>query len=238
MQLQRNGRKACRDQIPIFALVVFLFLAAVSAAGVYIKHISLPDYIGKELTETEMKEVIKENSPLTSYVRLSPNADFPRNSQIKKITIHHMAANLSLEGLGESFGKIDRNASSNYAIDIDGNVALYVEEKNRAWTSSNAENDNMAITIEVANEEIGGDWRVSDSSYEVLIELCTDICRRNGIEELIYTGDSQGNLTMHKMFNPNTDCPGPYLEERMEEIAEEVNANLRESNGRESLTYK
>ena len=238
MRLQRKGRKACGDRIPIAILVMFLLLAAASAIGVYIKHISLPEYIGKELTEAEVKEVIKENSPLTSYVHLSPNADFPRNSQIKKITIHHMAANLSLEKLGESFGKIDRNASSNYGIDIYGNVALYVEEKNRAWTSSNAENDNMAITIEVANEEIGGDWRVSDSSYEALIELCTDICRRNGIEELIYTGDSQGNMTMHKMFNPNTDCPGPYLEERMEEIAEEVNANLRESNGRESLTYK
>ena len=139
-----------------------------------------------------------------------------------------MAANLSLERLGESFGRIDRSASANYGIDVNGNVALYVEEANRAWTSSDAENDNMAVTIEVANEEIGGDWKVSDRSFDALIDLCTDICLRNGIEELVYTGDSKGNLTIHKMFNPNTDCPGPYLESRMEEIAELVNENIKQ----------
>ena len=227
MQVQGSGKKTLRGLIPVVTLTLFFLLSAASAAGVYIKHISLPDYIGRELTEPEMKEVIKRNSPLTSYIRLSPNADFPRKSEIKKITIHHMAANLSLEKLGESFGKIDRNASSNYGIDINGRVALYVEEENRAWTSSNAENDNMAVTIEVANEETGGDWSVSDRSYAALIELCTDICRRNGIEELVYTGDPEGNLTIHKMFNPNTDCPGPYLEGKMEEIAEKVNENLK-----------
>lgn len=104
-----------------------------------------------------------------------------------------------------------------------------MEEENRSWASSNAENDDMAVTIEVANETIGGDWRVSDEAYEALIELCTDICRRNGIEELVYTGDTNGNLTIHNMFREDTECPGPYLESRMEEIAERVNKNLNSS---------
>ena len=173
-----------------------------------------------------MDEVIARNSPLTSYVHLTANANFPRTSPIRKITIHHMAANLTLENLGESFSHKDRKASSNYAIDIDGNIALYVEEANRAWSSANPENDDVAVTIEVANETLGGDWKVSNKSYEALIALCTDICRRNGIEELTYTGNAQGTLTTHNMF-ADTQCPGPYLESRMEDIAAQVNANLQ-----------
>lgn len=230
--MNRTEKKKTRsrsygEQVAISLLAVFLILAVLVAMGIYLKRRSLPEYVGRKLTEAEMQEVIDRNSPLTTYVHLSPNADFPRKSEIKKITIHHMAANLSLERLGESFGRIDRSASANYGIDVNGNVALYVEEANRAWTSSDAENDNMAVTIEVANEEIGGDWKVSDRSFDALIDLCTDICLRNGIEELVYTGDPKGNLTIHKMFNPNTDCPGPYLESRVEEIAELVNERLR-----------
>ena len=209
-------------------LAAFCVLAAVTLAGAYQARQALPPYVGKDLTEEEAAEVIARNSPLTSYVRLSPNADFPREEKITKITIHHMGADLTLDALGASFGRRDRGASANYGIDSDGNVGLYVEEANRSWASSSPENDHAAVTIEVANEETGGDWRISDRAYEALIALCTDICRRNGMEELVYTGDANGSLTIHKMF-ADTECPGPYLESRMEEIAETVSKNLKGS---------
>ena len=85
----------------------------------------------------------------------------------------------------------------------------------------------MAVTIEVANEEIGGSWKVSDEAYQTLIDLCADICRRNGIEQLVYTGGPDGTLTVHKMF-ADTECPGPYLESRMAEIADAVNKKLED----------
>lgn len=191
----------------------------------------LPDTVGRGLTREELAEVMGRNSPLTSYVCLSPNATFPRQDSIQKITIHHMAGDISLERLGEVFTQQDRQASANYAVDGQGRVALYVEEANRAWTSSSPDNDHQAVTIEVANDETGGSWHVSDAAYETLIDLCTDICRRNGIEELVFTGDERGNLTIHKMFNPDTQCPGPYLEGRMPEIAAEVSRRLTEKNG-------
>ena len=137
-----------------------------------------------------------------------------------------MAADLTLEEAGELFAREDREASANYAIDSEGRVGLYVEEKNRAWTSADRDNDGQAVTIEVANDEIGGQWHVSDQAYETLIDLCVDICRRNGIPELVYTGTEEGTLTIHKMFDEETQCPGPYLESRMPEIAEEVNQRL------------
>lgn len=217
-----------------FRSIWFLLLGfCVAAAGVLILCINfsatLPDTIGRKLTEEEKTEVIGNNSSLIDYIYLSPNADFPRGSEIRKITIHHMAGDLALEDLGETFSRRDRRASSNYAIDTKGRVALYVEEENRAWTSSSRENDDQAVTIEVANDELGGDWHVSEEAYEALLDLVVDICSRNGIDQLRFTGDADGNLTIHKMFSNETECPGPYLEGRMEEISDEVNKRLRGS---------
>lgn len=94
------------------------------------------------------------------------------------------------------------------------------------WTSSNYDNDNRAITIEVSNSYKGGDYPVSDAAMESLIQLLVDICRRNpGIGRLRYTGDTTGNLTMHCWF-ANTQCPGTYLKSKFPEIAEEVNKRL------------
>lgn len=165
------------------------------------------------------------NSPLVNYTKISPNSSNPRKDSIKKITIHHMASNLSVETCGNVFTPTSRQASSNYGIGSDGRVGMYVEEKNRAWTSSNAANDNQAITIEVANDQIGGDWHVSDKAMNKLIELCVDICQRNGIKKLNYTGDATGNLTRHNMF-ASTSCPGPYLQSKFPYITEEVNKRL------------
>ena len=215
-------------------LSVWILLAGLGATAAAVlwacldSRAALPDLVGRTLTERETAEVIARNSLLIDYVYLSPNADFPRADGIKKITIHHMAEELTLERLGTVFGNRDRQASSNYAVDTDGRVALYVEERDRAWTSSSRENDHQAVTIEVANDEIGGDWHVSDAAYEALIELCVDICRRNGIQKLVYTGDAEGNLTIHQFFNENTECPGPYLKGKMPEIAREVTRRLEE----------
>jgi hypothetical protein len=136
-----------------------------------------------------------------------------------------MAGNLTVEQCGSVFSSSAREASANYGIGTDGRVGLYVDEANGAWTSSSWTNDNQAVTIEVANSSTGGDWPVSDTAYEKLIQLCVDICQRNGISSLNWTGDSSGNLTCHYMF-ASTACPGPYLKARMANIAAEVNNRL------------
>lgn len=165
------------------------------------------------------------NSSLVSYTKLSPNCDHPRNHAIDKITIHHMAGNLSVETCGNLFANPNREASANYGIGSDGRVGLYVDEGDRAWASASPSNDNRAVNIEVANDATGGDWPVSNAAYSKLIDLCVDICQRNGIKALNYTGGADGNLTEHRMFVA-TACPGPYLHERMGRIAAEVNSRL------------
>lgn len=176
------------------------------------------------------------NSPLVEYIQISPNSTNPRNQKIKKITIHHMAGNLTLKQLGNGFANVSRQASSNYGIDSNGCVGMYVEEKNRPWTSGSRENDHQAVTIEVANDEIGGQWHVSDKALAKLIDLCVDICQRNDIEYLNFTGDKNGNLTMHKYFQATT-CPGPYLESKFPYIADEVNKRLKPQTSAPTTLY-
>lgn len=164
------------------------------------------------------------NSSLVNYTKISPNKTVMTNKVNKKITIHHMAGNLSVETCANVFCGT-RKASSNYGIGTDGRVGLYVDEKDRAWTSSSSENDSQAVTIEVSNNSGAPNWTVSDAAFNKLIDLCVDICKRNGIKKLIWTGDKTGTLTCHYMFAA-TACPGPYLKSRMAEIANLVNARL------------
>lgn len=167
------------------------------------------------------------NSPLVDYVLISPHKNSPRNDKIRKITIHHMAGNLSVEECGRLFQT--RKASSNYGIDSKGRVGMYVEEKDRSWCSASPWNDHQAITIEVADDTL--DWHISDVALAKLIDLCVDICQRNGIKELIYTGDTDGNLTRHNMFCA-TLCPAPYLQSKFPWIATSVNRRLKEEEGK------
>ena len=162
------------------------------------------------------------NSQMTEYVRLSPNFSQGRNHKIDRITPHYMGGNCTIEVCGEIFASPSRQASSNYGIDSKGRVGLYVEEKNRPWTSGSSYNDNRAVTIECANLDDGS---LTPACWNSLVRLCADICKRNGINKIIYTGDDNGNLTMHKWYQ-DTDCPGPWLSKRFEQLAREINAML------------
>ena len=147
-----------------------------------------------------------------------------RGYKICKITPHHMAGRLTAAQCANIFKNPARQASANYGIGYDGEIACYVDEENRAWTSSNRENDCQAITIEVSDSSTGGNWPISDASWNALVKLCVDICRRYNFR-LNYDGTPNGSLTRHNMF-ANTNCPGPYLEARLPELARVVNAKL------------
>lgn len=146
-----------------------------------------------------------------------------REHKIDKITIHHQAGNLTPEQAAQATQS--RGGSWNYCITSDGKIGVMIDEQYRAWTSSNRDNDMRAVTIEVANDQIGGNWHVSDKALKSLINLCVDICKRNGIKQLNFTGNANGNLTMHKWFAA-TACPGPYLSNKFPYIASEVNKRL------------
>lgn len=144
--------------------------------------------------------------------------------KICKITPHVMAAKWTGTRCANFFAEGTRQASANYCIGYEGDIVCSVKEEDRAWTSSSGNNDRQAITIECANDVLGGEWHISDATWNSLVNLCVDICKRYNFK-LVYDGTSNGSLTRHNMFW-NTNCPGPYLQSRLGELAETVNKRL------------
>ncbi len=171
------------------------------------------------------------NSPLVTYRNITRHKEESRNHAIDTITIHCMAAQWTARECCDYFAATERRCSSNYAVGRDGSVGMSVEEKDRSYCSSNAENDHRAVTIEVASDTTAP-YAVSDRAYEALITLLVDICRRNGIARLLWQEDKaligqvdKQNMTVHRWFSEK-DCPGKYLYELHGDIAARVNAIL------------
>lgn len=182
------------------------------------------------------------NSPLVSYTKISPNRTSPRNHKIDTITIHCVVGQCSVETLGNVFAPTSRQASSNYGVGVDGRIGMYCEEKDRSWCSSNAANDHRAITIEVASDTTHP-YAVNDKAYAGMLDLVTDICKRNGIKKLVWSDNKTDrvnhrngcNMTVHRDY-ANKSCPGDYLYSRMSQIASEVNKRLNTSTETEKPT--
>lgn len=173
------------------------------------------------------------NSKLINYIKISPNKN-DRNHKIDTITIHCTAVQCRIETLGNLFSKTSTQASSNYGIDLNGNIGMFVEEHQRSWCSSNRNNDNRAITIEVSSDNFYP-YKVNDKAYKSLINLLVDICLRNNIEKLIWSFDKNErinhlngcNMTVHRDY-ANKECPGDYLYNLHPTIAKEVNERLED----------
>lgn len=175
------------------------------------------------------------NSSLVTYTKISPNKTKFRKDPISRITIHCVVGQCTVESLGEVFAPTSRRASSNYGVGKDGRIGMYVEECDASWCSSSSNNDRKSITIECASDT-KPPYAVTSAAYAALLDLCTDICERNGKKKLLWFGDKEKTLaytpaddemvlTIHRWF-ASTACPGEYLYSRQGEIAEEVTKRL------------
>lgn len=150
-----------------------------------------------------------------------------RTNAINKATPHHVAGCLTAAQIARIFQNPNRKASANYGIGIDGKIVGMVPEESRAWTSSSPSNDHQAITIEVSNDQVGGDWHISDLCIERLIDLIVEIRQRTKNEVYIYDGTANGTITRHNMFAA-TSCPGSYLQSKLPYITEQINKRIKE----------
>ena len=175
------------------------------------------------------------NSSMVVYTKLSPNHSGQRTHSIDRISPHCVVGQCTAEGLGDWFARSSTQASSNYGIDKDGRVGMYVEEKNRSWCTSSNANDQRAITIECASDT-KEPYTMRDVVYQTLIKLCVDICKRYGKKKLLWLGDKDKTLnynpasdemiiTVHRWF-ANKSCPGEWLYSRLSDLATKVTAEL------------
>lgn len=186
------------------------------------------------------------NSSLVDCVKLSPNHSGKRTHKIDRITPHCVVGQLSAEKIGDCFPS-GRGASCNYGIGYDGRQCLIVEEKNRSWCTSNAANDQRAITIEVASDKTAP-YAFTNEAYASLVLLCIDICKRNGIKQVLWFGNKDKSLnyqpaegecvlTVHRWF-ASKSCPGDWMYQRMGQLAAEINAALSKDGGSVGTSVK
>lgn len=187
------------------------------------------------------------NSPLTSYTKLSPNHSGTRNHTIDRISPHCVVGQLSVESMGGWFSQKASQSSCNYGIGSDGRILLCVEEKNRSWCTSSAANDHRAVTIECASDTTDP-YTMNSKVYNSLINLCVDICQRNGKKKLLWFPDKSISLsytpkqdemiiTVHRWF-ANKSCPGDWLYSRLGNVANEVTKQLSGETEEEEVTQQ
>jgi len=206
-------------------------------------------YFDKYAKKGSVSSMGFSNSPLATVRMISPNRTPNRNHAIDTITIHCFVGQVTAKRVCEVFQPSSKGASCNYVVGYDGSIGLCVEEKDRSWCTggykkvngvnvpirvngiSGSSNDYQAVTIEVACEA-KHPYAITEKAMAALIELCTDICRRNGIKKLLWSGDknlvgnpAKQNLTVHRWF-ANKACPGDYIYQRLGDIAAKVNAKL------------
>lgn len=175
------------------------------------------------------------NSPLVDYTKLSPNHSGNRTHSIDRISPHCVVGQASVESLGRWFDNPSLKASCNYAIGADGRVALIVDEARKSWCTSSNSNDQRAVTIECASDK-DHPYAFRDEVYQKLIELCVDICKRNGKKKLLWLVDKDKTLayepapdemvlTVHRWF-ANKACPGDWMMAHMADLAAKVTQAL------------
>lgn len=173
------------------------------------------------------------NSPLVEMSIPAKYDGGKRNHVIDTITIHCYVGQVKLENGLNYFHTINRTASCNYIVDKDGRIGLSVEEGKRSFCSSNRANDERAVTIETASDNVAP-YKITDKALNSLILLCADICKRNNIAELKWSENKDDrvnhrdgcNMTAHRDYAKKS-CPGDYIYSKEGYIAEEVNKILK-----------
>lgn len=174
-------------------------------------------------------------SKLVTHINISPNKTTKRKYKITRITPHCSVCSVTVERLLAIFKPLTRRASCNYGIGNDGKVGLCVDEDDRSWCSSSKDNDNRAITIEVSSSN-KYPYTITDASLRSLINLMADICVRYNKNKIIWIADKNKALsyklkddemliTVHRWFS-KTACPGEYIYNKLDYIADEVNKIL------------
>lgn len=176
------------------------------------------------------------NSNLVTYTQLSPNHSGPRTQPISRFTPHCYVGQVTVERIGKGFEDPKRNASCNYGIGTDGRICLIVPEGYRSWCTSNALQDQKAITVECASD-VAAPYAFNQKVWDSLVKLAIDCCKRNNKDTFVYIPDKTTALaykpksnemliTFHRWYAKKS-CPGDWFVSRAGKFADEVNEGLK-----------
>lgn len=166
------------------------------------------------------------NSPLVTRTDYAYSGNYTkgREQKLRGIVIHHACAT-TIDSVARTFQTKGRNGSAHYCV-CGKDISLMVDEANTAWHCSNWNGNCRTIGIEVCNKTLAPNYEIASDTYETLIKLVAEIAKRNGFGTLKYlpNGDGTG-ITGHKDWvGASTNCPGPWLYPRLQEICDKANA--------------
>jgi peptidoglycan hydrolase-like protein with peptidoglycan-binding domain len=154
-----------------------------------------------------------------------------RNGQaINGVVIHHVAGT---NGLNYVANANSRNSHPTYHISNSGAVTGIVNPERRPY-STGGQPDPSAVTFEIDNESVGGDWPVSSAAIEALIDVIifhASISPRanRGFAKNIKTQvQSEFFIAWHQQYSA-TACPGPFILSQLDYIVAECNKRANQA---------
>lgn len=174
-------------------------------------------------------------SKLISSIRRSPNNSGNRIYKLNRFTPHCFVGWVDTKRIGDEFEQASRQASCNYGIGKQGDIIGIVPEEYRSWCSDSKDNDNRAITVECASNNVYP-YDMTMQTYNSLVKLAVDICKRNGKKRMTWIpdktkalkyqpADDEMLITVHRWFAAKS-CPGDWLYNRLGSFAEQVTTEL------------
>ncbi|MBR3346277.1 MAG: SPOR domain-containing protein [Solobacterium sp.] len=199
---------------------------------------TLAEYASQEGEDVPETDLTEEVEPVTRMQRegytITNKADYYYFAHRKwsgrggkkpiRVVWHHMAGNLTVRQF-MAIMQSSRQMSPTVSIHTDGTVYAWVPEEMRPWTTGSYAADQQALTFELANDQVGGQWHISDKVIDLAAQIHAEWSKRYGIPTTYsYRG---AGINMHKDWAA-TACPGPYLEGLIKNgtITKKINAYL------------
>jgi hypothetical protein len=143
---------------------------------------------------------------------------------INGVVIHHVAGT---NGLAYVANANDRNSHPTYHISKSGAVTGIVHPDRRPYSTGGTPDPN-AVTFEIDNSSTGGDWPVSDSSLDALIDVIVyhaSQSPRSGRGFALndpVVAQVEFFIAWHSQYKA-TACPGGYIKSKLDYIVSECN---------------
>jgi hypothetical protein len=148
-----------------------------------------------------------------------------RNGQaINGVVIHHVAGT---NGLNYVANKNPRNSHPTYHISNSGAVTGIVNPERRPYSTGGVPDPN-AVTFEIDNSSVGGDWPVSSAAVEAVIDVIifhasqSPRAGKGFAKNIKGVTQSEFFIAWHKQYSA-TACPGPFLMSQLDYIVAECN---------------
>jgi hypothetical protein len=148
-----------------------------------------------------------------------------RNGQpINGVVIHHVAGT---NGLRYVANVNDRNSHPTYHIANSGAVTGIVNPSRRPFSTGGSPDPN-AVTFEIDNSSVGGDWPVSAAALESLIDVIvfhasqSPRAGKGFAKNEPKVKQAEFFIAWHSQYKA-TACPGPFIMSQLDYIVAECN---------------